>query len=951
MKAVGRLQVLNEESTNLSIDPEIASAAKLQAQSLLEAVVLLPAEANTKDDTKDLISRMTLIATSLPESSWGNLVRLSTTLDPKPGSLRKMIEVFNELHLHCRYVETINDIDLRGRRLLDLDLEEYPLDGSSSDESSVDDGSAEERRERISSLIIPSTMVVIELPQDYTNLKLEKNAKSLHKHLRNLADDNVEQDETKDTARSLLQGLLAAKVGNVEVDWISPLSTLNRLHRQLNHDSNIKARRWFTRRLLVKGNEMDGLPYIDLLPLQHILWDAGILPARPSLRPRVSAFVKAFVDTDEKVICWDFYQLSNDLVVQFDLKTSSHGGEHHWWKWIYQCVEDAGGNLLASESLTRVYGGWASLRTTAVFPLREDAKAGEFGDIGKIVNCFRELQGNRGFADRYDVLIDIINRQTKDSPYLFAKRGRRQLSKTEALTLLENVHVWDPSDGSTSRDRSYQARFVPNPFNFTMPLDLESYDLLYGDHPDSHQEGGLTDNNDTSRSRRALAISIVERVAIDTSENLGENIAIVGAHRSGKTTVLNLVYDLLKNPDLDFQGTKTLIPIKIDAAMDPPHMFLPAVIRNLKAIAGEQETEGKTATAGSVEIVRGAKQLLDRIFDVAKDIEIPLDLLVGPLLGLVAGVPVGTEGTPPTGVAIGFRGLLEMVNPSDKKKKGKKNKNVAIDWPESAESTYKYMRVCMNLLREALAEDVTTRLIIIVDEFSQSSRWGNDQALPLWRYVIESREFARIKWVISTSRRIQDSIGYSPITNVLIEFNVGSLSRRESERLLDAFSIRSWRKNRLKEDRAGVADKDLQPLLLEQTRILLIKITSRLPYLLQVVCYHLYDRARRTHIPLINRRLCVDIICDYVLPELSDYLERQWSQLEEEDRLRIRGYLPKKVSQKDFLLSVGEWGENIQELPQGLRKSLERLGLRGNDSYCVAPLVACWLMPVNTPAA
>lgn len=56
----------------------------------------------------------------------------------------------------------------------------------------------------------------------------------------------------------------------------------------------------------------------------------------------------------------------------------------------------------------------------------------------------------------------------------------------------------------------------------------------------------------------------------------GENIAVVGAHRIGKSTVLNLVEDLLLRNDGD--EARKVLPLRINAAVTPPAEFISAVL-------------------------------------------------------------------------------------------------------------------------------------------------------------------------------------------------------------------------------------------------------------------------------------------------------------------------------------------------------------------------------------
>jgi hypothetical protein len=128
----------------------------------------------------------------------------------------------------------------------------------------------------------------------------------------------------------------------------------------------------------------------------------------------------------------------------------------------------------------------------------------------------------------------------------------------------------------------------------------------------------------------------------------------------------------------------------------------------------------------------------------------------------------------------------------------------------------------------------------------------------------------------------------------------------------------------------------------------LIGVTSSLPYLLQVSCYHIYDGATRTNFPLINKELCRKIILARVLPEMADYLEHQWSQVPETARRFIvesLESLPRELRGPDeFMRFFDRWEVDLGRMPPGSLKALDRSGLRGDDGRCVAPLVGVWLL-------
>ena len=165
---------------------------------------------------------------------------------------------------------------------------------------------------------------------------------------------------------------------------------------------------------------------------------------------------------------------------------------------------------------------------------------------------------------------------------------------------------------------------------------------------------------------------------------------------------------------------------------------------------------------------------------------------------------------------------------------------------------------------------------------------------------------------------------------------MGSLPDGESDRLIDAFSFTAWR-----DDPGG----KLRPVITHPARVFLKEATSGLPYLLQVACYHIYDRSTRADFPLINKALCRRVILTKVLREIAEYLEHQWAQIPDAARKVILDSLAAMPKDPDeFLRFFDRWKGVELDMPPGSFKALDRSGLRGDDGYCVAPLVAAWLL-------
>jgi len=916
VKIVGNIQVLKETDTALKIDTAIADTMRLQPKTTLDAIVLVP-----PPDAGPGIRKMTLIVTPLPEMAWGHLLRMSVTLKPSAGSLEKTVRALQKLRIFCRHIETINGVNLRKTRVYGPDRRTWEFTPNKVDDD----------------LLIPSTLFILEvqdsgISEDVT--KDDGNTVTLRKSLRQIVEANqCNVSCSTHEAVSNMEAQLKEHVGPLEVDWISPMSTLNRLAQRLEHSKRSDSPyRRFSQRMLV-SKAADCLQ-IDLTSLRHLLWNLkGRVPYQTSFHPGTSLFAQGFADSDEQLMCWDFYEFQDDLVVQFDVTTPTAGLEHRWWEWIYSSINAANGNVLASASSSRIDGQWGILRTTVVFPFDERKD-----DIDKIVHCFRVLQGDRGHTEEFEKLTSNLLGDHAENKKIaeFWKENEPSLS-----SILQNVEVWDPGEGSPMR--GYFHRFSPNPFYFTLPLDLDRYQRLYG-HRFTTPQRSSDGVNARLKNRHQLARRIIERMYGNPRKgDPGENIAIVGAHRAGKTTVLNLVEDTLRQSNLKGKGSHLIIPVRLNAAVDPPHMFLLSLAKALDEILADfAQPESSTASPAR----RNTINKLSR--GIAPLLLAPLQYLEvkGESLATLSPYVPSWVGSLGLGLLPHFYKFLKearAVAEAEGAQGTEEREERSSD--EHLLSHFGHLKESLQFLRAQLERaGPNVRIFVLVDEFSEASQWGQPQAFPILRYVIESREFSRIKWLFSASRPVSEATEYSPITNVLFEYNVGPLPLEESERMIDAFGASEWQRG--VRNRGGHKEQKglLQPVIMHQARLFLLAITSQLPYLLQVSCYHIYDRAVRTYVPLIGRTLCIRIILERVLPELSDYFAHQWKEIHPEARRVIRQSLRGFVDQREFLTNLEAWTDNADKMHSGFRKALERSGLRGEGSHSVAPLVACWVL-------
>ena len=265
---------------------------------------------------------------------------------------------------------------------------------------------------------------------------------------------------------------------------------------------------------------------------------------------------------------------------------------------------------------------------------------------------------------------------------------------------------------------------------------------------------------------------------------------------------------------------------------------------------------------------------------------------------------------------------------------------------------------------DELAKRENVFIVVLIDEVSKLSGWGQDLVLQAWRHAIENEEYSRIRWVISAARPIAESPILSPITNVFKEYNVGSLSPDECERLLDSFGAcrdeelpdscttgqhSSDRQSDVEQNSAaGSPSLHLRPILTFLSRGFLRQLTGRLPYFLQVCLYHLFERATRVQIPIVNRRACEQILLSHVLPEVSDFLESQWRQIPRDIQGQILHALERCGPEPSRFMKCLPFPElHESNFPSRSQKILVRSGLKGNDEMIIAPIVALWLLAME----
>lgn len=970
MKVYSGIRLIREPELSAKVSRSDGKILGLQEDTLLTGVALerisdldQPAEdphaevsqsqaseESTATLAKYLLPAAKIILTHFPLAAWGRLFRISLTCAPGPGSLEAIVEILNKIGLHCHFLSCQDGVNLNQYAAASSEsVQNFEIDPAGYDSSH---------------LLSPSTYLILECAKDGLSTVDGVNPSSLYAlHQTLIASLDDPTCIPKKDIRGKLQKVLksATSIKELRVDWISPMETLNRLARwhpkeetsesakpnlsRLLHLERARARKKVNVSIDPDNNRFN----IPLTPWKRMIWPTRKrIPDRYSWKSKEILLSLGCIDSDEQTLTIDIFrepegQRFSTPVIEFELLHAGGPQEALWWQWVFSLVGWAGGNILRCTTTGRLRGHWSGIRVTAIFLIDTDAQPQQNFGIGRLLDCFRALQGQEGQD------IQAFNKEyvgSKDEkPGNFERLSFRSFKKDydeNAIALestLRKISIWDPDHGGISRN--YTEHFKPNPYSYTKPLVSEKYQKLY-----PQAESGV-------RTRKALSMRIVERL------RAGQNIAIVGANRAGKTSVLNLVESNLSSatvgnveqPNLQSlnQGNRTtLIPIRINAQLLPAQAVFPWILVELLKWSEEHSSEehsGEPERDIPDSLLQVARQLRKTVRKktnaLMKDVDIAITL---PFIRATIKNQSQTASDSTKG-----EGFLETPAGATVDTIGTDllSKSLALGGDQSLN----LMRRTLELLQETLVTALTSakqsndeglantdvRIVILVDEIGRLSGGGFSQILHGWRHVIESKQFDSLQWLISTTRPIRHSPDLSPLTNVFMEYNVGSLRKKEARRLIEA---------------SAIADPDepekITPVLSYHAGVFVASFTSRLPYFMQVVLYHIYDRSTRTVLPVIGRRVCSEIIMKDVLEEVSEFMEFQWNQVPSEKRNLVKTSILRELPDGDPLQVLSNLEEGRCQESQfsgGVRKAMLRAGLKGDDDpYIVSPIVAYWIL-------
>lgn len=1053
MKTAHTVYPIKRDDCYVDLPPDVASCLQVSAGTVVDAAFVLNAPSNDPEDPQVSI----VIASPVRRRAWGRLIRVALVLPPVPGSLNCVMEALVLLGLPPLHVETIQGLKHAATELANLfvvlevprpphanaqpevvaayEALERVLDGQGTD------GAAEKLNTAIGS-VLQTLLSEANNARDEAERASAKAKKALEE-----SENASAKAEIADSLSLLNQRIasLHRKIDSLEqhaptVAWLAPLKTLNELARQAeNSMEEKKPSPWKAAQLELTSSEA-AATHLELEEVRSLESAVRTFPRRPLAIPQDAPLGVSFlrwheeldshassvidtsrhlgkgnlaavvsVDHDERILSFEFVSLTRVILADFEIwiPAGTHG--HRWLAWITAEVRDAGGNILACHARGRQGRRWANVAIKAIFPftatpqsLAPDAalasQVGPTPDVEKIqriLGCFRALKGKEIYAppsvraEGFKRLVESLEAESQAEP---STEGRSS-SRASTDSLLHSVrlrYVWRGPLGPDYRDR-----FSRCGFNFTRPLTLQTHSVLF-------PQVLLRED-----SRLRMAARIHERLVAE-----GESIVLVGAHRSGKTSLMNMVCDFVNGsiPDELLELDKVLqqpaIALRVNAAITPPHLLfleiLGSALRQREAIARTLATDlllrgadnAGSPAAGSTAAVR--RKILEIKLDVVKSFLESLQSIVNAgLNSVVAGLDLeaampllaateraldGDKRAPPRLVALVNQAiangkgvtpeLLKQIKealeeptrdasragtpgrpaaPSTMPGRASANPDGSFDQRQRRRSIHEErardLRNALLILRDTAAQlsmrvgskTVTPSIVIAVDEIMESTAWGGAWALPSWRHAIESHDYRNLRWLFASSRPIAEVTVYSPLSNALREYNLGPLTEREANYLVENMQSRA-------------SDGKLKPTLTFGARQYILAITGSFPYLLQVVCTHVYEQSISEHVPVVSESLVRHIVKVRILAELGDFFEAQWRSLESET---LRHEVETCLSQWPYLRGSTDAVYRVprHKFSPALRKELERRGL-GNDSIrtFVVPLFVMWLQDRVTGA-
>lgn len=610
-------------------------------------------------------------------------------------------------------------------------------------------------------------------------------------------------------------------------------------------------------------------------------------------------------DSDERIVYWWVRSLTNKCIAAFTVTFPAGGMESVWCEWITETIarKDHGQGVVLSAQLSaradpasdrlQIRGGrWASLRLVVEFDGIVDNESAR-----KVLACFVALQGKT--AGWEDELIALHERRAYIKQLLPApERHDHEPGFWRLATLVSHVSLWHEE----SHDALYQIRFWNwrNPFVFTEsrepdPCEAEFAKML-AQSGSPQRLGPWAVAQLLERQGGPSRGTLWRQILATVKENRRHHMAVTGAHRSGKTSILRRIKRALVD-DLQQELEETRedalrVPVMIDAAVCSPlhlciailegvHGALPVPSHGLASVRDDWiglRNDAKDEARGLVERLRALEELLGRLSS-----------------------------------QVGSGGALDQRD--------------------------KFLRDSRSALKQVLEvkwSGRTTRLVILVDNVAGHHNWKEPWAQAFWRELVEAEELQSITWIVSTSLSRRDAADATPISSTFCEYNLDPLDEYETDFVINQIDT---------PPAEPVPGEDtVRPVLTLSARRFLAWVSARMPYLLQICCYYLFEHARRMRIPVLGTRVAVEVLDREVIPQLTDYLAGEWGRLPEDaQRYVLKALAPWPLDARSILFSKADAGR-FTAAPPSVQKALLRSGLTGAHEFgLVAPLVVFWL--------
>ncbi|MEO1117087.1 MAG: hypothetical protein AAFX75_04340 [Pseudomonadota bacterium] len=982
----------------LPIRREHLSALGLSEGSVLYGTLLKSPDPTGTPETGEATSKKrleqlalppfaTLIASPVPPPAWNRGVRICfSTTQNRSGQLADLILALRSCGLLVRHTYAVSGLDSERSLAIGSEGREFPLASHSRTPSQPSVVLTIEYMNK-KAVRPPSTA------DDSLKHKFKKSERdvllALHRYI------EAWSSQTPDYRRALRRkayfvGKLGAllqrgvidprteehrETGQFRIEWLSPLQTLQTLSSAIATKQNEQGPETPTFESATTDNNHhsetpspessasreDPRPEVTLRVKTSVSDERNLCisvePWRRTLDPKARMSIEeaaspgqanqcavVTVDTEERTLTAHLIPIERFAVAQFEVTHPAGRLQDFWKEWIFNEIKKHEGVVLQTFSQGRLDERWARELVVCYFPFLDEATSIEKRtpivcrkELEKIARCFRALQGftrngTGGWLDK----TSLDETRDFDFPSEGLKALFHQLSdaRLQRISDLMPEHFKGPEllqrKDSTLRDvklwyrwpsnSAYKARdaYVVQPFDFTQPLGFDRYSRLYTEK--LFQQQG---------SRIRLVIRLMRLVASNTGER---SALLLGPYRSGKTSVLTMVRELLNSEEERgkllkrigerdqkdeieaFFRDQKILCIDINATVTPPHLLIVEIFRKLQALA---EASSPISTLAK-KMVNEVARVFERLFGLA--LTASLEIFLAPL-------PKSSR------LKLSFLGL-------GKPKPGKPANQLLQrekDSPwDTVEGRAAFLRGSMAVLREAvkkLGDD--GKLVITLDEVAATAAWDNEIAFPVWRNMIESPDFSKVRWILTSSRPLVEATAFSPLGNAVREFLMRPLSESEADALISNFDTRIVVRDG-QEDRS---QSEKTPIVVTyEAREYLKWVTGAFPYLLQVVCTHLYEQVTAYHIPIVSQPLLRHVIRRKVIPELSDYFETQKRHLEGPLLEKIYAALCGEQNPLKYS-SINLGGVNLIE-----RRKLQMSGVGWAEGDCVvSPLFLYWL--------